>query len=84
MDCQGQQKNNMYKVLLKNCPRRNCIYVGFLVSSRVSFVLLSKSERDLDGLEGGDCGDCVVVASVLNDDVGLGGGNDVALQHANI
>jgi hypothetical protein len=59
-------------------------YHGFLVSSRISFVLLSKSKRDFDGLEGSDGGHAVVVAVVLNDDVRLGGRNDASHHHANL
>ena len=55
-----------------------------VAGSRISFVLLSDGERDLDGLEGSDGADGVVVAVDLNQDVGLGGSNNVALEHANI
>ena len=59
-------------------------YVGFLVGSGVGLVLLAKGEGNLNGLEGGDGGDSVVVAVDFDDNVGLGGSNDVALDHANI
>ena len=59
-------------------------YGGGLVSSGVSLVFLSQGEGDLDGLEGGDGGDGVVVAVGLDHDVRLGGSDHISLEHANI
>jgi hypothetical protein len=68
----------------KNSPNVCYSYLGNPVGSWVSLVLLTKSESNLDGLEGGVGRDGVVVAVGFNGDVGLGGSNDVSLDHANI
>ncbi len=65
-----------------NRSRKN--YLGFFVSSRVSLILLAKGEGDGDVLDGGVGGHGVVVSVNHDGDVGLGGGNDVAFENANI